>query len=139
MGNTVFHHVSIFVMDYDRSIRFYKALGFEMFAEWVTEDIRHCFLSIDGKPFLELNETHEKGLIESRFKHFCIHVEDVDAIYQLALDNGASPKIEPHDHPLASAPVVIDQARVSHVYGPDGESIEIINWGSLMEDILGRS
>lgn len=129
MKGLYFHHVAIHVADYDKSLAFYYALGLQMYTEWTADDARHCFLSIDGKPYLELHETKGHKLTESRLRHFCFHVDDVDEAYALALANGATPKVEPHDHPLMSAPIAIANARVCHVYGPDGESIEIIHWG----------
>lgn len=129
MSSCYFHHVAIHVVDYDKSLTFYYALGMEMYTEWIADEARHCFLSIDGKPYLELHETKGRELIESRLRHFCFHVDNVDEVYALAIANGATSKVEPHDHPLMSQPIAITNARVSHIYGPDGESIEIINWG----------
>lgn len=128
MNEIFFHHVAIHVSDYDRSLEFYYALGLKLYTEWSTEDGRHCFLAIDGKPCLELHETKGAKLVESRLRHFCFHVDDVDEVYAKALAHGAKPKVEPHDHPLDSHPIKLSKARVSHIYGPDGESIEIIHW-----------
>jgi catechol 2,3-dioxygenase-like lactoylglutathione lyase family enzyme len=123
-----FHHVSLNVRDYDKSLAFYRALGMPVFQEFTIEaGGRHCFIDVGNGPYLELHSSVEAELKESRFQHFCLHVDDVDAAYRLALAHGATTKEAPFDYDLQCTSVVI-HARICHVYGVDGESIELINW-----------
>jgi catechol 2,3-dioxygenase-like lactoylglutathione lyase family enzyme len=127
-----FHHVAINVQDYEKSVNFYKALGMKVYLEFDSNDgNQHCFMDVGDGPYLELHSTKETDLRETRMQHFCFHVDDVDAVYELAMENGAAPKVPPFPPqvcPLNSTPKPIPNARVAHFYGPDGESVEIINW-----------
>jgi catechol 2,3-dioxygenase-like lactoylglutathione lyase family enzyme len=123
-----FHHVSINVKDFEGSVKFYKALGMTVFVEFsIGDGGRHCFIDVGDGPYLELHSTTESRLRESRMQHFCFHVTDADAAYKIALENGARTKEAPFDFDLRCAGMTI-HARICHVYGPDGESIEFINW-----------
>ena len=118
---------------------FYKALGMEIYLEWESEPNeqesgRHCFIDIGNGPFLELHSCDKPNLQANRFQHFCLDVEDVDAFYEIEIQNGATPIIEPHVCPLPCKPTPISKARVAHVYGPDGELFEIINWYGYQPD-----
>ncbi len=128
-----FHHVSINVTDYDRSVKFYESLGMHVYLEFDLQDgQQHGFIDVGDGPYLEIHSTNEPKLIESRMQHFCFHVDDVDAAYAAAIANGGREKgFPPRDCPLPSTPKPIPNARVAHFFGPDGESIELINWGGF--------
>ena len=129
--NCSFHHVSLNVKNYDKSVAFYKALGMEIYIEWITdsgkEKGKHCFIDVGDGPYLELHSSSETDLHESRMQHICFYVDDVDAAYQAALENGASTKMVPQNFPLRGKSKTIE-SRFCHVYGIDGESIEFITW-----------
>lgn len=136
---TMFHHCSINVNDYDKSVAFYKALGMDVYLEWETEPTeqesgRHCFIDTGNGPFLELHSSNKRNLQANRFQHFCFQVEDVDAFYAAAIQNGATSIAKPRDCPLPCRPNPILKARVAHVYGPDGEPFELINWYGYQPD-----
>jgi catechol 2,3-dioxygenase-like lactoylglutathione lyase family enzyme len=127
-----FHHVSINVKNYDKTVKFYRALGMHVYFEFdINDGERHGFIDVGDGPYLEIHSTKKQELIDSRMQHFCFQVDDVDAVYKLAMENGASPKnppFPPRDCPLKATPKPLLKARVAHFHGPDGESIEIINW-----------
>ena len=127
-----FHHVSINVRNFEKSIQFYKILGMPVYLEFDIDDgERHAFIDVGDGPYLEIHSTKEKNLSDGRMQHFCFHVEDVDSVYELALKNGATPKdppFSPRDCPLKAVPKPLTKARVAHFIGPDGENIELINW-----------
>ena len=92
--NLAFHHVSLYVKDYDSSLKLYQALGFSPYCHWIwKEDVdiykkdgRNCFLTLEDGTFIELHEVpseYGKGPIG----HFCLHAKDVDEVYKTALEN----------------------------------------------------
>lgn len=131
MKGPEFHHVALNICNYAKAVSFYKQFGFELFAEWQANGFNHCFLSLQGLPCLELHETDKTALTENRIQHFCIHVdsdEEVDRLYNFAITHGGAEKTAPYTHTLNSFPTAIPHARIAHIYGADGESIELIHW-----------
>ena len=125
--NCYFHHVSLNVNNYHEVVAFYEALGMKKYVEWRMYGALHCFMDMGNGPFLELHGSNEE-LIDKRMQHICFHVDDVDSFYDLAIRTGAKPGTrEPCDSPLECIDRTII-ARVAHVVGIGGESIEIINW-----------
>jgi catechol 2,3-dioxygenase-like lactoylglutathione lyase family enzyme len=123
-----FHHVSLNVRDFDKAVAFYKALGMDVYVEFSIDDGgRHCFIDVGDGPYVELHTSTEAELADSRLQHICFHVDDVDATYARALANGARPKMPPFDYKLRCTTITID-ARICHVYAPDGTGIEFIRW-----------
>lgn len=130
-----FHHVSLNVHDYDKTVQFYEALGCRVYCEWETEDGewtvkgKNCFMDTGDGPFIELHYSPNADLQANRFQHFCFHVDDVDEVYRIAMENGATSLMEPTTWPLNCKPKPIPNPRICHFLGVDGEPIEVINWG----------
>jgi catechol 2,3-dioxygenase-like lactoylglutathione lyase family enzyme len=126
--NSSFHHVAIRTTEWDKAIKFYKALGFAMFVEWKEEMGRCCFMRTNGSFFMEIKEFTKQIQEPCRLQHICFHTDDVDAFYKVALENGATIQYEPKNIFLNSTPMPLKDFRWCHVIGPSGEEIELLDW-----------
>lgn len=132
----MFHHISMNVKNYDECLNFYLQLGMNIYSEWEWEadgygyikGDRSCFLDVGNGPCLELHEVRSENLDRGLVEHFCFHVDNVDAVYNKAIELGATPLYEPFDQQLMCRPKPVMHSRVAHVYGLAGEQIEIICW-----------
>ncbi len=117
-------HVAIVAKDFEKSLAFYKALGFTPYVTWGEGKGKIMLLDIGDGSKLEL---FAKGSDEystmGKWLHVAFAVENVDEAYALALSAGAKPLIPPKDMPLESSPKRIT-LRLAFVEGPDGEQIE---------------
>ena len=117
-------HAAIVCKDFERSLAFYRALGFTPYVTWGEGKEQIMLLDIGDGSKVELfakgsDEYSEMG----KFLHLAFAVENVDEAYHTALAAGATPLIPPKDMPLESTPKRIT-LRVAFVKGPDGEEIE---------------
>jgi len=133
--NWSFHHVTIRTTVYEKAIGFYEALGLTKYIEWKEKMGRCCFMRMAKSLFLEIKEFTEPILEPGRLEHICFHVDDVDAFYRLAIENGAKTVMAPFNGPLNCTPKPIPDSRVCHIRGPSGEAIEIINWFGFKLDV----
>ncbi|WP_436795585.1 VOC family protein [Actinospongicola halichondriae] len=89
---------------------FYTALGFL--------DVAHGtpavgFISFRvGPNFLNLQAI---DAVDSRWGRFIVHVDDVDALHQRAIDAGLTPSMSPSDAPWGE--------RYFHISDPDGHEV----------------
>ncbi len=119
-----FHHIGLKAKDLEKSLRFYEALGLREIVRWGEGEKEIVMLDLGDGGRIELfanggDEFAENG----KWVHFAVCVEDVDAAYELALQNGALPHIAPKTVPLDSRPEKIS-IRIAFVKGPDGEQLE---------------
>ena len=103
--------ITLATHDMGRSVRFYRSLGFEPVYGGETAE----FTSLaDGNGFVNLI-AQPMAREWSWWGRFIVHVEDVDALYARALDNGYRPEAAPRDAPWGE--------RYFHLTDPDGHEI----------------
>ena len=115
-------HIGIFVKDIDRSIDYYKRLGFTLDGE-EQPSIRLAFLSA-GSCLIELVEQkdlpkREAGVVD----HIAVVVDDIDAAVAKAKANGIdidASKIEAMD--------ILGGVKNVFFDGPDGERLEFFEY-----------
>ena len=121
-GITGLAHIGIFVKDMDRSIDFYKRLGFSLDAEEIT-GVRLAFLSA-GTCLIELIEPKDAAARSSgAIDHVAMAVDDIEAAVSRANSNGISVDAAK----IGSSPIL---GGIRNVFftGPDGESLEFFEF-----------
>ena len=103
--------VTLAVADMERSVRFYRALGFE--TRYGGEDADFTSLTAGGS---YLNLALRAGYAGAGpWGRAIFHVSDVDAMYQRALAAGLEPSTQPRDAEW--------NERYFHISDPDGHEI----------------
>ena len=122
-------HTCYRILDVDRSVAFYEALGFtEMRRAPIRDEAVNVFMGLpeDGdEPRLEL--THNFGVTEpyeigTGYGHIAITTEDLDGTLQRLAEQGIEPEREPYR-------IREGGSRLCFVRDPDGYRIEIIERG----------
>jgi lactoylglutathione lyase len=111
-------HIGIFVSDMNKSVDFYKRLGFTLDTE-ENPGVKLAFLSA-GTCLIELIEQPDAGKrLDGRIDHIAVEVDDINAAIENANANG----IEIDAAAIASAPIL---GGIKNVFftGPDGERLE---------------
>jgi lactoylglutathione lyase len=123
---TEFIHTCYRITDPERSIAFYKALGFEKLREFpIRDEAVNYFLGVPGKdgPELELTynfETPDGGYeVGTGYGHIALTVENLDA----TLARLKEKEIEPERPPYS---VREGGSRLCFVRDPDGYRVELI-------------
>ncbi|MCG7383684.1 VOC family protein [Paenibacillus sp. ACRRY] len=133
-------HVAIQARNYEETLSFYtQVLGFKVGHSWslpsfsiteasmlISPDQRTCIelfdpgavIPAEGEPAASPEEVRHGALL-----HLAFYVENVDAIYQLALNHGAKAYVEPDWISLGEPPL---EVRNALVHTPNGEVIEFI-------------
>ena len=119
-----FHHIGLKAKNLAASLHFYKALGLREVVRWGEGEREIVMLDLGDGGRIELfanggDEFSENG----KWVHFALCVEDVEAAYALALQNGAVAHTPPKVVPLDSRPEKIT-IHIAFVKGPDGELLE---------------
>ena len=120
----------LFVSDMGRMIRFYRdVLGFEIRE---AEDASNVYLVKDGTLFLLYGRQDFERMTHRRYEYvkglnghceLALYVdtfEAVDAAYQKAVENGATPVLPPELEPWGQ--------RTCYIADPEGNLIEIGSW-----------
>ena len=119
-----FGHMAVGATDFDKSMAFYKSLGFKLYTQWGEGDSRIALLDIGDGNKLELFAKPDMvHTSEGPFIHLAFSVQNVDEAYRIALEKGATPDKPPFELDLDSQPLKIT-LRVAFVKGPDGETLE---------------
>ena len=119
-----FHHVAIKCQDLDKSIAFYGAFGMTVERTWGEGDSRACMVSVGNGNYLELFAGGAKGDKPEGFViHFAIRVDDTQAMFDLALKQGAEVVKPVTALTIPSKPEALP-VTLAFVKGPDGEIIE---------------
>ena len=117
-------HMAFAVRDLDRSLAFYRAIGFTPYVTWGEGRERIALLDIGDGTMIELFAKGGEGTAaDGKWLHLAFAVENVDEAYRVALAAGATSVTPPSDMPLDSSPKRIT-LRVAFVAGPDGEELE---------------
>jgi lactoylglutathione lyase len=121
-------HTCYRIMDIDRSVAFYEALGFqEVRRHPIREEAINVFMNLpeDGdEPRLELTFNHgreEPYEIGTGYGHIAITTADLDARLSELAELGIEPEREPYH---------VGTTRLCFVRDPDGYRIEIIERGA---------
>ena len=88
--------ITLRTADMAASVRFYEALGFEL--SYGGGDAPFSTLR-SGQCFANLIAVATTGEVETKWGRVIFHVDDVDVIYQRAIDAGLAPQAEPTDAP----------------------------------------
>ena len=122
-------HTCIRVLDPERSLAFYEALGFERRGRLQFESAYNLYLGLPGDgDTLELTvnvgrtEPYDLG---DGYNHVAITVDDLDALLERLATHG----IEPEKPPFA--PGGREEYRICFVQDPDGYRVELIDGGAF--------
>lgn len=119
-----FHHVALKCKDIDKSLKMYKALGMREIVRWGEGDGLAVMLDLGDGGRIEMFAGGTDGCeMNSKWRHFALCVEDVDAAYECALAAGFLPKTEPKTVGIVATPADIT-IRMAFVIGNDGEQVE---------------
>jgi len=114
-------HTCYRITDIDRSVDFYKALGFEEVGRFQLPDgATNVFMGLpDDGARLELtfNPGVESYEIGTGYGHIAIKVDDLDATLAALDEKGVQPE---------RAPYLVGTTRICFVRDPDGYRIELI-------------
>ncbi|MEA2472481.1 MAG: lactoylglutathione lyase [Thermoleophilaceae bacterium] len=120
-------HTCYRIGDIDRSVAFYKALGFDEVGRMpIRDEAINVFMGLpDDGARLELTYNHGVDSYElgTGYNHIAVTVEDIDA----RLEELAKQGIEPEKPPYT---VREGGSRLCFVRDPDGYRIELIETGS---------
>jgi len=121
---TGFHHTAIRVVDFDRTLDFYRALGFTLARSWNESPKRAAMLDAGDGNYLEVFEGGDPDApSEGRMIHFALRAADCDLAHASALEAGAKERMAPKDVHLESHQGLLP-IRISFVVAPGGEIIE---------------
>lgn len=115
-------HCALYTPRQEETVRFYedvfgaKNLGYFQAAS------RGCWLRL-GKDILEV--FHSEALGTGCFKHIAIACDDVDALFERALQHGGVSLVAPKEATLELEETV--KARLAFVAGINGEQIELFS------------
>jgi len=123
-------HTCVRVLDVDRSIAFYEALGYERRGKLQFETAFNVYMGLPGDgDTLELtvnvgrSEPYDLG---DGYNHIALTVDDLDALLAELAPLGFLPE-KPPFHPGGRPEV----GRIAFVQDPDGYRVELIDGGSF--------
>ena len=121
-----FHHMALYVSDFDKSLAFYQKLGMKVYTAWGEGANRIALLDTGDGSMLEIFAKPGLSMAsEGRWQHLALHVENVEGALQTALAAGATLQMPVTVMDLDSQPRKIT-IQIAFVYGPDGEVVEFI-------------
>ncbi|TMK38901.1 MAG: lactoylglutathione lyase [Actinobacteria bacterium] len=121
-------HTCYRIGDIDRSVDFYKALGFDEVGRIpIRDEAINMFMNLPGDgdmPKLELTYNHGVGSYDlgTGYNHIAIRVEDFEGLLARLADQGIEPEKPPYR-------VHEGGSRICFVRDPDGYRIELIEAG----------
>ena len=126
----------IFVEDMAKMIKFYRdVLGFEIKE---AEDTSNVYLVKDGTLFLLYGRNDFEKMTSRKYEYIkglnghseiCLYVDsfaEVDEAFKQAVENGATPVLEPELEPWGQ--------RTCYIADPEGNLIEIGSWDKTYEE-----
>lgn len=137
-----FHHFAIKAQDFDATVQFYGALGFETVHYWALPDFqleRCCMMRHRhfGRSYIEICDNKAnfptqgrkklpgEDYVENAIMHICFTVKDARLAYHTAIQNGATAlsEVTTLELPNADKSTTVTNALV---YSPNGEVIEFL-------------
>ena len=118
-------HTCYRILDIDRSVRFYEALGFEEVRRVpIRDEAINVFMGTPGAPEPRLELTYNIGRTEpyeigTGYGHIAITADDLDATLARLAEQGIRPERPPYR-------VTEGGSRLCFVRDPDGYRVEII-------------
>ncbi|WP_136689435.1 VOC family protein [Halorhabdus amylolytica] len=116
-------HVAIWVSDLDRSLEFYRELGFEREWSFTADGVENVYVTADaGELQLRHDPERTTPIAPSRADtdHVAFVVEDVHAVVERARKAGGSVVADPHVVEAAGADA-------GFVEDPDGHTLEFLS------------
>ena len=121
--NVGFHHLAISCKDLDKSIEFYKAIGFTPVASWGEGTGRAAMLDIGNGGIFELFANgSDAPQSNEKMPHFAFSTTCADTCYENAMAAGAVSQMVPTDVDIPATPAL--KVRIAFVRGLDGEVLE---------------
>jgi lactoylglutathione lyase len=118
-------HTNLRVRDFEASLRFYEALGFERRGRLQFESAYNVYLGLpgDGDTLeLTINEGRDEPYdLGSGYGHIALSVDDLDGLLARLASQGIEPEKPPY-HPGGRT-----EFRICFVQDPDGYRIELID------------
>jgi lactoylglutathione lyase len=119
-------HFGLRVADLDRSLSFYRAVGYEVVGQVPESPEGHLtMLKLPGDEFVTIELVHDPtrddGEAGTGLNHFVIEVASMDTIVSALAARGIN--TEPPVSPDGS-----DDFRTTYVVDPDGNRIELVQW-----------
>lgn len=115
-------HVALYTPAFEQTIGFYEEVFGAKNLGYFKTDKRGCWLSLEGD-ILEVFESQALG--DGAWKHIAVACQNVDAVYQKALEHGAKAYVEPKSVNLELEKPI--RARIAFIIGPGGEQIELFD------------
>lgn len=114
-------HIGIPTDDIERSMEFYRSLGFTLAYETVNEaaDERVAFMTL-GNLMMEIYENRRAARVAGAIDHVALDVDDIDGLYEKVTALGY-PALEGR---VCSLPFWEKGVRFFTIQGPDCEKIE---------------
>ena len=119
-----FHHIGLKAANFEKSQKFYEALGLREIVRWGEGEKLIVMLDVGDGGRIELfaNGSDEYS-VKGKWQHFAMKVDDVDAAYAVARAAGFGDHTAPKVVPLKATPADMS-INIAFVVGPDGEEVE---------------
>ncbi len=113
-----FHHISLRVRDFDKSLHFYKTLtGLTVMHQFESNGGKVAYLAnAEGETEVELIALPEGQNFEGKGMFLCFAASDIEEVHALAVAEGMNPSDIRMPEPTA---------KYFYVYDPDGVSVQI--------------
>ncbi|MDH1882590.1 MULTISPECIES: VOC family protein [unclassified Empedobacter] len=137
-----FHHYSLKVNDFEKTLKFYDSLGFEEVHSWSLPSFKlkkavmiynkniNCYIELFDKdaeiPTQGRKRQADDEYIENSILHICFMVKDAEKAREEAIKNGAFDLSKGVHELLLSNDKKPVNVRNSLVYSPNGEVIEFL-------------
>jgi lactoylglutathione lyase len=119
-------HFGLRVADRERSLAFYRALGYEVVGEVAETDLGHLtMIKLPGDEFVSIELVHDPAQDGPEpgtgLSHFVIAVESMDATVTRLAEQGI-------DAGTPGSPDGSEDFRTTMITDPDGNRIELVQW-----------
>ena len=112
-------HLGLPTKDMEATIAFYKKIGFEIALDTENQGDRVVFLE-QGNIVIETYESAEVAMKHGAIDHVCIDVDDIEAVYALAKEEG----LDIIDDGIQFLPFWANGVKFFNVLGPNHEKVE---------------
>ena len=117
-----YHHIGLYVKDWEKSLKFYQDLGGKVTFTFPMGDSGKTIHLVDlgGHAVVELiPRGNGEAEVNAHWAHVAVETDDARAAYKKAIEAGAAKQSEPQDMMLGTMAVCN-----AFVTGPDGEVLE---------------